>query len=285
MLETIITSSVLIAALILSRYLFKGKINLRLQYALWLLVAVRLLMPFSIFQSSLSVLNILDMGGQAGHIESPAAPAQSGSARHTGVNIAEGATGVTNNTGTSPDTVRDETADSDTALSEKAPLSDVLYAVWLTGSVAMGLWFILQNIWFYTRLRKTRKAAEIPNSQLPVYLSRHVKSPCLFGFRPAIYIHPDSLTDGEALKYILAHEETHYRHGDHLWSYLRCVCLALHWFNPLVWRAAVLSRRDCEIACDESALNRIGDEHRRAYGNTLINMIARRAKPSDLLLT
>ena len=131
---------------------------------------------------------------------------------------------------------------------------------------------------------KTREEAVTPGSQLSVYVSRHAKSPCLFGLNPAIYIPPDCLDDNEALKFILAHEEAHYRHGDHLWSYLRCICLALHWFNPLVWLAAVLSRRDCEMACDESVLNRIGDEYRKAYGNTLINMIERQTKPSDLLL-
>ncbi len=283
MLETIITSSVLIAVLILLRYFFKGKINLRLQYALWLLVAVRLLMPFPIFKSSLSVLNIVDMGRQAEQIKSPVTLPQSGSDQRTGVNIAEGITDVANIPETSRYTAQNKTINSDNTSNEKAPLEDVLYTVWLIGAVAMGLWFILQNIWFYTKLRKTREAVEISGSRLPVCLSRYVKSPCLFGLRSKIYIHPDSLTDDEVLKYILAHEETHYRHGDHLWSYLRCVCLVLHWFNPLVWRAAALSRRDCEIACDESTLNRIGDEHRKAYGNTLINMIERRTKPSDLL--
>lgn len=126
MLETIITSSLLIAVLILLRYLLRGKISLRLQYALWLLVAVRLLMPFCIFESSLSVLNIMDFNRQAEQIENP---------------------------------------------------------VVRIGAIAIGLWFIMQNIWFYARLRKTREPAKIKSSQLPVYLSRHVKSPCLFGIR------------------------------------------------------------------------------------------------------
>lgn len=282
MLETIITSSVLIVVLILLRYFFKGKINLQLQYALWLLVAVRLLMPFSLFDSSFSVLNIVGMDRQAEQIKSPVTLPPSDSAQQADVNNAEGITDVTDISETSRYTVQNKTINSDSTSNEKTPLNDVLYIVWLVGAIAMGLWFILQNIWFYTRLKKTRKAVEIPSSQLPVYLSSYVKSPCLFGFLPAVYIHPHRLTDTEVLKFILAHEETHYRHGDHLWSYIRCVCLALHWFNPLVWWAAVLSRRDCEIACDESTLNRIGNEHRKAYGNTLITMIEHRAKPSDL---
>ncbi|TEB08598.1 Regulatory protein BlaR1 [Pelotomaculum schinkii] len=283
MLETIITSSVLIAILILLRYFFKGKINLRLQYALWLLVAVRLLIPFSVFNSPFSVLNIAPISSQTERIESPAVLTLPESASLTDGNMNEGITGTANDSVPPRYFVQNDSTSANIISHQKASLKDILHNVWLIGAIAVGLWFILQNIWFYTRLRKTRETAEIPNSRLPVYLSRYVKSPCLFGFRPAIYIHPDSLTDDEVLKYILAHEETHYRHGDHLWSYLRCVCLALHWFNPLIWWAAVLSRRDCEIACDEGTLKRIGDEHRKAYGNTLINMIEHRAKPSDLL--
>ncbi|MEA4848640.1 MAG: M56 family metallopeptidase [Clostridiaceae bacterium] len=280
MLETIVTSSVLIMVLILLRYLFKGKISLRLQYALWLLVAVRLLMPFSVFDSSLSVLNIVESVSQRERIESPAVLPAYEPADMTDTGIDE-EIALSDSQDIQPVPVIKQ---NENIQSENIPLNDILHKVWLFGTAIVGLWFVLQNIWFYTRLRKTRKAAVIPDSRLTVYLSRCIKSPCLFGlFHPAIYIHPDNLNDKEVLKYILAHEETHYRHGDHLWSYLRCVCLAIHWFNPLVWWAAVLSRRDCEIACDESTLNRIGDEHRKAYGNTLISMIGRNARPSDLL--
>ena len=67
-------------------------------------------------------------------------------------------------------------------------------------------------------------------------------------------------------RYALAHELTHYRHLDHIWSLVRLVCLALWWFHPLVWAAAWLSRRDGELACDEGVLERLGSEHRLPYG-------------------
>ncbi len=66
MLETIVASSVLIVVLILMRYSFRGKIKPGLQYAFWLLVAVRLLMPFPVLESPISVLNVVDVGRQAG---------------------------------------------------------------------------------------------------------------------------------------------------------------------------------------------------------------------------
>lgn len=62
MLSTTIASSVLILSLALVRRLFRGRLNLRLQYALWLLVAARLLLPLPSVQSSVSVLNVLEPG-------------------------------------------------------------------------------------------------------------------------------------------------------------------------------------------------------------------------------
>ena len=81
-------------------------------------------------------------------------------------------------------------------------------------------------------------------------------SPCLVGILslPAIYLTPEAIQDEDTLRHVLAHELTHFAHKDHIWSALRCVCLVLHWYNPLVWLACVLSRRDGELACDEGAV-------------------------------
>lgn len=72
------------------------------------------------------------------------------------------------------------------------------------------------------------------------------------------------------LRHTVEHEITHFRHGDHFWSALRSVCIALHWYNPLVWWAAILSRNDAELACDEGTIRRIGEDARAEYGRTLI---------------
>ncbi|MEI3363004.1 MAG: M56 family metallopeptidase [Oscillospiraceae bacterium] len=80
---------------------------------------------------------------------------------------------------------------------------------------------------------------------------------------------------------MLAHEETHARHFDPLWSLLRVVCLAVYWFHPLVWAAAAASKTDCELACDEAVLARLNAEERIAYGRTLLALIPVRRGPSS----
>jgi len=87
------------------------------------------------------------------------------------------------------------------------------------------------------------------------------------------------------LSHVLAHEMTHRRHLDHIWSLVRCICLCVYWFNPLVWVAAWLSKRDCELACDEGALKRLGDDQRIAYGKTLVDLVAENVAPGQLLET
>lgn len=69
MFKWMISSSVLIAVIILLRYLLKGKITVKLQYALWAVVLIRLLIPFSIGESNLSVLNIIPKESFAYHNE------------------------------------------------------------------------------------------------------------------------------------------------------------------------------------------------------------------------
>ena len=282
MQETIISSSILIIILISLRFMLKGKINPRLQYALWLLVAIRLLLPFSVFDSSLSVMNVINLREDVGLTEAKLLTGPKDNFQAT--DFTPGLIGNADDGEKAEPVLHNKPLGLTTNNEAKAGSKSLTYFIWLAGALIIGLWFVFQNIWFYGRLRKTRRKIRLIDSRLPVYQSTVIKSPCLFGLRPAIYIHPGGLIEGESLKFILAHEETHYRHGDHLWSYVRCLCLALHWFNPLVWWAAVLSRRDCEIACDESTLNRIGNEHRKAYGNTLINLVERRSRPTDLLL-
>jgi len=89
----------------------------------------------------------------------------------------------------------------------------------------------------------------------------------------AIYISPKVAEDQEMLRFSIAHEICHYRHNDLIWAGMRCGLLAFYWFNPLVWMAAIMSKRDCELACDYSVLKHIGKNERLAYGSVLVDLI------------
>lgn len=85
----------------------------------------------------------------------------------------------------------------------------------------------------------------------------------------------------ERLRHVLAHETAHARHLDPLWSLLRSVCLAVYWFDPLVWIAAAVSKADGELACDEAAIQALGEGERIPYGKTLLSLIPVRTGPGS----
>ena len=163
------------------------------------------------------------------------------------------------------------------------PLSQALMLLYVLGAGALGAALLWSNRRFSRTLRLDRRLdADCP---LPVYVVPSLSSPCLFGLRrPNIYLSPEVAQDETSLRHALAHEYTHFRHRDHIWSALRCLVLVLHWYNPLVWAAAYLSRQDGELACDEGAIRRLGEDERIPYGRTLVSLVARRGpRPKDVL--
>lgn len=155
---------------------------------------------------------------------------------------------------------------------------------WIAGGAVLGGALLGANLRFARRLKRSRRRLEAPDTPIPVYVTGGLPSPCLFGLlRPAVYVSEEAARDPVLLRHVLAHELTHYRHWDHLWSVLRGAALAIHWWNPLVWLAVCLSRRDGELACDEGALQTLGDSERTAYGETLLALVTAKDRPRDLL--
>ena len=149
----------------------------------------------------------------------------------------------------------------------------------------VGAWFLFTNLRFARALRKARTPYSVEGCRYPVYLVSALPSPCLFGvLRPAIYLNNAAAASPELLRFVLAHEQTHARHLDPLWSLLRGLCLTVYWFDPLVWLAAVLSREDGELACDEGTLRALGADERTAYGKALLSLVPVCTKPQNPLL-
>ncbi|MEG0742190.1 MAG: M56 family metallopeptidase [Clostridia bacterium] len=118
---------------------------------------------------------------------------------------------------------------------------------------------------------------------IPVWWVDPLPSACLVGVvRPYIAL-PLTLR-GENLRQALTHELCHHRARDEWWGVLRDLCCVLHWFNPLVWLAAHLSRADCELACDDRVIARYDDEQRLAYANALAVTAARKTAPDMSVL-
>lgn len=282
MLEWIVSSSVLIVVLIILRFALRGKISLRLQYALWALVLVRLLVPISFGGSVISVENLTKKAAdtepvrfvtELTEIDIPQMSYQQAydevvrEYAEKGIKIEE-----------LPLEEYAETVDYEimNKMNGDVSLAETARFVWMCGITLMGIWFMISNLRLMYNLKQNREKLDHIHS-IPVYRSDAVDTPCLFGFfRPAIYLTSEAASNDTVARHAVEHELTHYAHMDHIWAVMRCVCLAIHWYNPLVWCAAILSRNDAELACDEATIRRLGEDERAAYGRTLIDLTCRK---------
>lgn len=275
--EWVFTSAFLILAVLALRALLGRRVSAGLRYALWAVVLVRLLVPVQLFTTPVAGTSVLRETGVEQWVSPPdlqpdPVPAVSAAPVPAPTEL-PGGTVIVYQPATPPVTVT----------AEPLPVLRALGWLWLAGSAGAAAAFLISNLTFARRLGRVRRPLEGADCPLPVYIADSLPSPCLFGlFRSAVYVTEETAQSPAMLRHVLAHEYTHFRHGDHVWNALRSAALILHWWNPLVWLAAALSRRDGELACDEGALKRLGDGERVAYGRTLVALITARPRPGDL---
>lgn len=142
-------------------------------------------------------------------------------------------------------------------------LLDQLPAIWLTGVGCMALYMALSLL----RMRWRLRAA--PRIQDNVYRCTDWSTPFVLGvLAPRIYV-PETVSEQD-FPQVLAHERCHIRRWDHVWKPLAFLLLAVNWFNPILWAAYVLLGRDMERACDEMVLKNATPIQRAAYSRALV---------------
>ncbi len=296
----VVSSCVMILAVIAIRAIFGKKMSAGLRYALWALVAVRLLIPGTLFESPVSVKAAVMQTEVAENMEAvkdfasversgeneaiarprytspkPAAPANTGTVTETNPGTNNG-----NNAGETAETKPANTAEQVTVIKNVTPervetyqktikARDVLNVVWYTGMALIAVYLIYVNLRFYLKLRDRRKliSADAP---CKVYAVAGLESSCLL-FN-TVYVSQETADDADELNCVLAHELSHRRHGDGFINLLRSAALILHWYNPLVWYAAFASRQDSELFADAGAVKTLGESRRENYGMTLIEL-------------
>lgn len=135
--------------------------------------------------------------------------------------------------------------------------------VWLIGLAAMLLYALVS----YLRLRRCVRAS-IPLRE-NIYVCDEVPSPFILGIvHPRIYL-PSALDEAQRGS-VLSHERAHLARRDHWWKPLGFALLAVYWFNPLLWLAYTLLCRDIELACDERVLRGMDAGQVKAYSSALL---------------
>lgn len=281
MREIMISSTVMILLVMLFRVIFRGKVRHCLIYAMWLFVALRLLVPVNIGTFSFGVSGMMNQ--VQNHTENTK-EIETDKMQEGSLNTLV----LHKNTTTNSKMTVPEEKETPAQISAQEKLQEAWKAykdkIWLAGTCSILLVVLAANIFYVHKLKKNRKSFDkFREGKLPVYVTENVQVPCLYGvFKTAIYLPAqrlDQLTE-EQVKWIICHEECHYRQGDHIWSLLRILLTAVYWFHPLVWAAAYLSKKDAEISCDEKVLANSNMTQKIAYGKTLICVASRDRKLS-----
>ena len=301
MAEYLVTLSLLILIVLLVRGLFRKSISPTVMYALWLVVVFRLCLPFPLFRVEMDLPAWQEMIYQGQHGQQGAAD--------PGIDP-DSITPPVTDTPSVPDTPSviipttpsvpsypsvptvpsvpenpvvpdvNPTPDvpDDPVIPEEPPVPPtpidwmrVAVTVWIAGSAVLALWFAVTGIVYHYRLI-THRTLYKTLRKTKVYLTEDESAPCLAGVIPAIYIPPVEM-DEDFRAFIVLHEYMHLRHGDHVWAVVRILALIAHWWNPLVWAAVILSKRDAELACDHAVAAQLNRENRLEYARVLLDTI------------
>ena len=296
MINHIITSSLIIVFVLLIGKMFENKISACLKYALWLLVVIKLLLPLPGFESQFHILNFVESYAEAisDRLESMADENllyEESVTADSNINQ-EANHSAAHNPG--PDfyavtaenqelqAVDEETVDNQNNNIKVLPL--VVKTVYFIGVMVCLTAIFISNLRFYKAFKGKRKYISTFNGKIKVYKIDDYYGACLYGgFSPVIIVGDNTNLSMEQRDMILLHEYVHYAHGDHIWSMIRNLCVALYWYNPLVWMAANVSRKDSELACDEGTIRRMEETKRITYGQTLLDVVANSIKKNNIM--
>jgi beta-lactamase regulating signal transducer with metallopeptidase domain/uncharacterized GH25 family protein len=312
-------AGVLVLLVLAVQWIFRRQLTHRWRFALWWIVLVRLLLPFSP-QSAVSVFNYFQPRVSVAGPRYPATPvavptvtgmaAQRTGFPHPGSQVRE-----------VPDENVSDSAEQSPALQNQAttvavtsaasqcvphPVMDfgaliVLGAIglWLAGVLALSVCAAVQTIRFRSRLTRASRSASPAMIGLfnetrqeatvtrPIALleTDAVNSPALYGFWRLRLLLPRGLEEKftpRELRYIFLHELAHVKRGDLWLNWLVTGLQILHWFNPLVWFGFARLRADRELACDELALVCAGDQAGTSYGETVIKLLENLSRPAAI---
>lgn len=242
-----ITASWLILAVLLLRLVLR-KSPKWINCLLWAIVALRLIIPFSI-ESIFSLVPSIET------IETSVS-------KDTPIVIHSGIPAIDNNVHAYLKGNYNEPVNA--SIKQPIDVIEVISIIWLIGIPIMVLYGLIS----YMRVYKQIRISLLHEGN--VYYCDNINSPFILGIiRPKIYI-PSGISE-EHVENIIKHEKAHLTRKDHWWKPLGFLLLTIYWFNPFIWVAYILLCRDIEAACDEKVIKIMDDAAKKDYSETLLS--------------
>jgi len=253
------SASYLILVVLLVRFLLR-KAPKKMRSFLWLLVGIRLVVPFSVE----SIFSLVP--------DTPKAEEYLYQSIQSDSNV----------TLPHKQAVDQSISNENTFFEEKnIPKSwtavEICTQIWLIGMVLMLSYLLFSWLRLRNRVKMSVPLEIVLDNEnkIKVYQSDTLDSPFLFGVVcPRIYI-PSSISNKELL-YVIRHEMAHKKRKDYLIKPVGFLLLSVYWFNPFVWAGYFMLCRDIELICDECVIQELGVEHKKAYSQALLNSAVNR---------
>ncbi|MEH6943880.1 M56 family metallopeptidase [Bacillus sp. JJ722] len=291
-IETSIMASILVGLILCVRFLLRSKLTPRWQYMLWLILMIRLLLPWSP-ESSYSIYSILsksDIVSGTFYQETIAATSKESIQEQSDM----GSTNIVTRDDTSANgSIQPEVTMNSKGMQNEETLfsfSSIVLYIWLAGIFILGIATIIMNRRLHSKIAKQpvitdertvkifencKKSTSI-QQDIPLILAGKISSPTVFGFfRPRVLLSSAQMKvlNEQQLRYIFYHELSHIKRRDVGVNWLMHSLLILNWFNPILWYAYICMREDQELACDALALTYLDSEEQIAYGHTIIKLL------------
>ena len=247
LLNLSISASWLVLAVLVLRLISKRSPKW-MNVLLWGIVALRLMLPFSI-ESALSLIPSAETVSPAVVQFDPAPTIASG------VSVIDNAV--------NPALSEHFAAAPTASVNPLYVWTEIAGWVWLIGLGAMLLYALVS----YLRLRRRVSVSLCVREN--IYLCDAISSPFILGVvKPRIYL-PSGLDEVQRQN-VLSHERAHLARRDHWWKPLGFALLAVYWFNPALWLAYTLLCRDIELACDERVIRTMDESAVKTYSTVLL---------------
>ena len=288
LVQVALYSAAITAGILLFRFIFKNRISSKLQYLMWWLLILRLLMPVT---PDIGLhFNLQDMLLKQAHQAELPTPAP----------VLDVAPASVPNTQPSYDSVTPAVQpDTDVAPSQHVNPTkstdwySIVFVVWLLGAIGFLGWLIFVKLRYYESLQHLmaggprevyelydRCCKELCVKPLPLWIVNKFMSPGIAFFGEPVLLVPLSLCGDESrLRFALLHELTHKKRGDHYMTLLLNILRAVYWFDPVVHFAFSELRSDMESACDSDVLAYIGHEQKRGYLTVILDMFSYDTEP------
>ena len=282
-------ASILAVLILLVNYALQNKLQAKWQYAIWMLLILRLLIPYNI-QSPWSIYNLLPNNS----VISPIVDQMRLPNSHAQIdNISGKDTQLTKDQSIIN---QQSSTKAEEPIAKDLSIGWILARLWLVGALILMILTIATNLRFYLLVRREPFETDDRMSKLmqectlkmgirrnlPILITNHIDAPCLYGIVGPKLLLPQSLINrlnDENIRHIFIHELSHYKRKDILINWLAVAAQIVHWFNPLIWYSFARMREDCELACDADTLSSLMPEEYQSYGLSIISLLTPAQSP------